>query len=68
MKAAVDKVKKGKGRTVNARFTVMCAHSPVRSRLLQRRQWLEERRGNEERPGQQEAHLDRRANPQMGQL
>lgn len=26
MKTAVDKVKKGKGRIVNARFTVMCAH------------------------------------------
>ena len=25
-KTAVDKVKKGKGRTVNARFAVMCAH------------------------------------------
>lgn len=26
MKTAVDKVKKGKGRVVNARFTTMCAH------------------------------------------
>jgi hypothetical protein len=26
MKTAVDKVNKGKGRTVNARFGVMCAH------------------------------------------
>ena len=26
MKTAVDKVKRGKGRTVNARFAVMCAH------------------------------------------
>ena len=26
MKTAVDKVKKGKGRVVNARFAVMCAH------------------------------------------
>ena len=26
MKTAVDKVKKGKGRTVNARFAVMCSH------------------------------------------
>jgi transposase len=26
MKTAVDKVKKGKGRTVNARFVAMCAH------------------------------------------
>lgn len=26
MKTAVDKVKKGKGRVVNARFTVMCSH------------------------------------------
>jgi transposase len=26
MKTVVDKVKKGKGRTVNARFAAMCAH------------------------------------------
>ncbi len=26
MKTAVDKVRKGKGRTINARFAVMCAH------------------------------------------
>ncbi len=26
MKTAVDKVSKGKGRTVNARFMVMCSH------------------------------------------
>ena len=26
MRTAVDKVKKGKGRTINARFAVMCAH------------------------------------------
>ena len=26
MLTAVDKVKKGKGRTVNKRFAVMCAH------------------------------------------
>jgi hypothetical protein len=26
MKTAVDKVNKGKGRIVNARFAVMCAH------------------------------------------
>jgi transposase len=26
MKTAVDKVNKGKGRTVNARFSVMCAY------------------------------------------
>lgn len=26
MKAAVDRVKKGKGRVVNARFNAMCAH------------------------------------------
>ena len=29
MKTAVDKVRRGKGRTVNARFAVMCAHYPV---------------------------------------
>jgi len=26
MKTAVDKVKKGKGRVVNARFAAMCSH------------------------------------------
>jgi hypothetical protein len=26
MRTAVDKVKKGKGRVVNARFSVMCGH------------------------------------------
>ena len=30
MKTAVDKVHKGKGRTVNARFAVMCSHYPNR--------------------------------------
>jgi hypothetical protein len=29
LKTAVDKVYKGKGRTVNARFTVMCPHYPI---------------------------------------
>ena len=32
MKTAVDKVLKGKGRTVNARFAVMCAHSLFQTR------------------------------------
>ena len=51
MKTAVDKVNKGKGRVVNARFAVMCAHYLVRSRLLQRRIRLGERRRREERAG-----------------
>ena len=29
MLTAVDKVKKGKGRTVNKLFAVMCAHYPI---------------------------------------
>ena len=58
MKNAMHKVKKGKGRVVNARFAVMCAHSPVRCRLLQPRRWLGEGRGGEERPGQPPANLD----------
>ena len=52
MKTAVDKVKKGKGRIVNARF---CRHGlalPVRPGLLQCRQRLGERRRREERAGQ----------------
>ena len=33
MLTAVDKVKKGKGRTVNKRFAVMCAHYPIDANL-----------------------------------
>ena len=28
MKTAVDRIKKGKGRVVNARFAAMCSHYP----------------------------------------
>ena len=58
MKNAMNRVKKGKGRVVNARFAIMCAHSPVRCRLLQPRRWLGEGPGGEERPGQPPANLD----------
>ena len=34
MKTAVDKVKKGKGRIVDARFAVLCAHYLFKSRFL----------------------------------
>jgi transposase len=68
MRTAVDKVKKGKGRVVNARFAAMCSALPVRCRFLQRRQRLGERRGREERARQQAAHLDRSAEPKVWQL
>ena len=59
MKTAVDKVLKGKGRLVNARFAVDVRALPVRPRLLQRRLGLGEGRRREERAGQSPAHLDR---------
>ena len=59
MKTAVDEVKKGKGRVVNARFAVMCAHYLFDADVLQRGQWLGERRRREERARQQATHLDR---------
>jgi hypothetical protein len=58
MKTAVDKVKKGKGRVVNARFA-RCARTTCSTRLLQRRQRLGEGRRREERAGQPPSHLDR---------
>ena len=59
MKTAVDKVKKGKGRVVNARFAVDVCALPVRPRLLQRRLRLGEGRRREERAGQPAPDLDR---------
>jgi hypothetical protein len=56
MKTAVDKVNKGKGRIVNARFAVMCAHylfDPDFCNVASG--W--ERRCRKERPGQSAAHL-----------
>jgi len=53
MKTAVDKVNKGKGRTVNARFAVMCAH------YLFDPDFCNVAKGHcrEERPRQPTAHL-----------
>jgi hypothetical protein len=68
MKTAVDKVKKGKGRIVNERFAVMCAHYLFDAGLLQRRQRLGEGRRREERAGQPPAHLDRRGQAALRQL
>ncbi|MBK9444374.1 MAG: IS21 family transposase [Comamonadaceae bacterium] len=48
MKTAVDKVKKGKGRTVNARFAVMCAHYLFDADFCKRCQRLGERCRREE--------------------
>ena len=61
MKTAVDKVKKGKGRVVNARFAVMCAHYLFDADFCNVASRLGEGRRREERAGQPPAHLDRRA-------
>ena len=59
MKTAVDKVKKGKGRIVNARFAVMCAHYLFDADFCNVASRLGEGRRREERAGQPPAHLDR---------
>ena len=61
MKTAVDKVNKGKGRIVNARFAAMCAHYLFDPDFCNVASRLGERRGREERAGQPPAHLDRGA-------
>ena len=58
MKTAVDKVNKGKGRVVNQRFAVMCAHYLFDADFCLRRQRLGEGRGGEERARQPQANLD----------
>jgi hypothetical protein len=58
MRTAVDKVHKGKGRTVNARFAVMCAHCLYDPDFCNVASGWEKGRG-EERAGQPPAHLDR---------
>lgn len=58
MRTAVDKVKKGKGRIVNAALRGHVQPLPVRPRLLQRCLGLGEGRRREERAGQPAAHLD----------
>ncbi len=57
MKTAVDKVKKGKGRVVNARFAVMCAHYLFDADFCNVASRLGEGRGREERAGQPAADL-----------
>ena len=57
MKTAVDKVKKGKGRVVNARFAAMCAHYLFDADFCNVACGLGEGRGGEERAGQPPAHL-----------
>jgi hypothetical protein len=56
MKTAVDKVKKGKGRVVNARFAAMCSHYLFDADFCNVA-GLGERRRREERAGQPAAHL-----------
>ena len=67
MKTAVDNVKKGKGRIVNARFAVMCAHCLFDAdfcNVASVREW----RGREERTRQPQAHLVRRPDAPVWQL
>ena len=59
MKTAVDKVNKGKGRTVNARFFRDVRAPSVRSGPLQRGIWLGERYRRKERVGQPKTNLAR---------
>ena len=61
MRTAVDKVHKGKGRTVNARFAVMCAHYLYDPDFCNVASGWEKGRCGEERAGQSSAHLDRRS-------
>jgi len=58
MKTAVDKVSKGKGRIVNARFAVMCAHYLFDADFCNVASGWEKGGGREERAGQPPAHLD----------
>ena len=59
MKTAVDKVKKGKGRVVNARFAVMCAHYLFDADFCNVASGWEKGGGREERAGQPPADLAR---------
>ena len=68
MKTAVDRVKKGKGRVVNARFAVMCAHYLFDADFCLRRLRLGEGGGGEERAGQPSAYLAGRAENSVGLL
>jgi transposase len=51
MRTAIDKVGRGKARTVNARFAAMVSHYHVRGRVLQSCRRLGKRPGREERSG-----------------
>jgi transposase len=67
-KTAVDKVKKGKGRVVNARFAVMCAHYLFDADFCNVASGWEKVGGGEERAGQPSAHLAGRAEDSVGLL
>ena len=68
MKTAVDKVSKGKGRVVNARFAAMCSHYLFEADFCNVASGLGEGRGGEERAGQPSAHLARSAREEVRQL
>jgi transposase len=51
MRTAVDRVGRGKARTVNARFTALCSHYLFEPTLQQRGQRLGERRSRKECAG-----------------
>ena len=59
MKTAVDKVKKGKGRVVNARFAVMCAHYLFDADFCNVASGWEKGVVEKKRAGQPPAHLAR---------
>ena len=67
MKTAVDKVKNGKARIVNARFVVMCAHYLFDPEFCNVACGLGEGHRREKRPGQPPAHLDRGRQTQVEQ-
>jgi hypothetical protein len=65
MKTAVDKVNKGKGRTVNARFAVMCAHYLFDPDFCNVASGWEKGHRRKERAGQSQAHLAGRPRPSI---
>lgn len=57
MRTAVDKVAKGRERSVNARFESMTGHYLIEAEFCNQRCWLGEGTGREERSGPTPSHL-----------
>jgi len=68
MKTAVDKVNKGKGRVVNSRFAVMCAHYLFDADFCNVASGWEKGNAREERAGQPQACVGRSGQAPLGQL